>query len=42
VNADNILGIALAITFIILGTYFNYKFRQVGKDEDIILYNKKA
>ncbi len=32
-SANDILGIVLAITFVILGTYFNYKFRQVGKDD---------
>lgn len=40
-NANDILGIAVAITFVILGTYFNYKFREVGKEEDRTLYSNK-
>ena len=32
-NANDILGIFLAAFFLIVGTYFNYKFKQIDKDD---------
>lgn len=34
-NASNIFPLSIPIFFIIAGTYFNYKFNQIGKENEI-------
>ncbi len=33
-SINDIVSISLCIIFLIMGTYFNYKFTQIGKDND--------
>ena len=33
-NANDILGLFLAAFFLIVGTYFNYKFKQIDKEHN--------
>lgn len=32
---NDIISISLGVVFIIAGTYFNYKFNQIGKENEI-------
>ena len=34
-TTNDIISISLGIMFIIVGTYFNYKFNQIGKENEI-------
>lgn len=34
-NASDIFSLSIPIFFIIAGTYFNYKFNQIGKENEI-------
>ena len=33
-NANDIVSMTAAIALVAMGLYFNYKFKQIGKDED--------
>lgn len=33
-NAKDIVSMTAAIALVAMGLYFNYKFKQIGKDED--------
>ncbi len=33
-STNDIFSIVVAVLFLVMGTYFNYRFNQIGKDND--------